>query len=140
MRVVRFLDKVSIENIRRRDSLSTNEIARNSSQSVVTRRGLAAFHPGVLSFWLPDARRRRRLKWKLENPSRGEMDQPKIGAREVVYQNRYLQIYRVSVQFAQFAGTFCPRWLEMVFEKQIVDSLSVNAILAYQVKKGRNDV
>ena len=34
------------------------------------------------------------------------MDKPKIGAREVVYQNPFLRILEVPVQFADFAKTF----------------------------------
>ena len=34
------------------------------------------------------------------------MDKPKIGAREVVYQNPFLRIVRVPVEFADFAKTF----------------------------------
>lgn len=34
------------------------------------------------------------------------MDKPKIGARKVVYENPYLQILRVPVQFADFAKVF----------------------------------
>jgi 8-oxo-dGTP pyrophosphatase MutT (NUDIX family) len=34
------------------------------------------------------------------------MDKPKIGPREVVYQNPFMQILRVPVQFADFAKTF----------------------------------
>jgi 8-oxo-dGTP pyrophosphatase MutT (NUDIX family) len=34
------------------------------------------------------------------------MDKPKIGAREVVYQNPYMRVYRVPVQFADFDKVF----------------------------------
>jgi len=34
------------------------------------------------------------------------MDKPEISPREVVYENQYLQIYRVKAQFADYAKTF----------------------------------